>query len=56
MENHLGANRVDLHQTPLVLGPALNLDPKTERFINSDPANQLLKRAYRPPFVVPEQV
>jgi len=56
MAEHLGANQVDLHQTPLVLGPALKLDPQTERFTNSDPANLFLQREYRSNFVVPEKV
>jgi predicted dehydrogenase len=56
MEAHLGANQVDLHQTPLVLGAVLKLDPKTRRFTNNPGANALLTREYRAPFVVPEQV
>jgi predicted dehydrogenase len=56
MEEHLAANQVDLRRTPLVLGAALKLDPKTERFTNSRKANQLLTRKYRKPFVVPEKV
>lgn len=56
MEEHLGANKVDLHQTPLLLGAVLKLNPKTERFTNNHRANQLLTREYRQPFVVPEKV
>ena len=56
MEEHLGANKVDLHKTPLMLGEVLKIDPKTERFIKNDKANQLLTREYRKPFVVPEKV
>jgi predicted dehydrogenase len=56
MEAHLGANLVDLYQTPLVMGAALKLHPGTQRFTNSDAANQLLTREYRSPFVVPEKV
>jgi predicted dehydrogenase len=56
MEEHLGANKVDLRKTPLVLGAALRMNPKTERFINNPEANQLLTREYRKPFVVPEKV
>jgi predicted dehydrogenase len=55
MEEHLGANKVDLHQTPLMLGAVLKMNPKTERF-NHHKANQLLTREYRKPFVVPEKV
>ena len=56
MEEHLGANQVDLSKTPLMLGEVLKLNPKTERFTNSRAANRLLTRKYRPPFVVPEKV
>ena len=56
MEQHLGANQVDLRQTPLTVGAALKMNPRTERFTNSRPANHLLKREYRAPFVVPEKV
>jgi predicted dehydrogenase len=56
METHLGANQVDLHQTPLTLGAVLKMDPKTGRFINNREADQLLTREYRPPFVVPAKV
>src|ERR1017187_8609039 len=56
MEAHLGANKVDLRQTPLMLGAVLKMNPKTERFTNNREANQLLTREYRKPFVVPEKV
>jgi predicted dehydrogenase len=56
MEEHLGANQVDLHQTPLRLGEVLKMNPKTERFTNSRKANQLLTREYRKPFIVPDKV
>ena len=56
LEAHLGANKVDLHQTPLTVGPALKMNPDTEQFTNNREANQLLTREYRQPFVVPEKV
>jgi predicted dehydrogenase len=56
MEQHLGANNVDLHKTPATLGAVLKMDPKTERFIGNRLADQFLKREYRAPFVVPENV
>jgi hypothetical protein len=56
MEEHLGANKVDLHQTPLTLGAFLKMDASTERFANNREANQLLTREYRKPFAVPEKV
>jgi predicted dehydrogenase len=56
MEEHLAANKVDFKLTPLQLGIALNMDPKTERFTGNDQANQMLTREYRQPFVVPKVV
>jgi len=58
VQEHLLVNGVDLQQTPRILGPWLTMDPKTERFVGefADEANKLLRRDYRKPFVVPEQV
>jgi predicted dehydrogenase len=56
MEEHLGANKVDLQKTPLILGEVLRMDPKAERFTNNREADQLLTREYRKLFVVPEKV
>jgi predicted dehydrogenase len=53
---HLAANGLDLVKTPLTLGAALEFDPQTEKFTNSDDANALLTAEYRKPFVVPEKV
>jgi hypothetical protein len=41
-----------------VIGPVLTFDPKAERFSGdrADEANKLLRRDYRAPFVVPENV
>ena len=38
------------------LGRSLNFDPKTQRIVNDDQANAMLKREYRKPFVVPDKV
>ena len=56
MEEHLVANNVDLKKAALTLGPVLEMNPKTERFTNSEAANKLLTREYRKGFVVPEKV
>src|SRR6266850_222151 len=56
MEEHLAANKVDLQKMPATLGMVLNMDPKTERFIKNKDADRLLTRAYRKPYVVPENV
>ena len=56
MEEHLGANQVDLQKSPATLGAVLTMNPKSERFTNNRKANQFLVRDYRAPFVVPEKV
>jgi predicted dehydrogenase len=55
---HLLANGVDVKQTPRILGPWLEMDPESERFVGefSAQANALVTREYRKPFVVPEPV
>jgi predicted dehydrogenase len=55
-QEHLAVNEVCLIMEKATLGVPLTLDPKTERFIDNDKANELLTRQYRKPFVVPEQV
>src|SRR5262249_42755993 len=56
MEQHLAANNVDLSKTPLTLGALLKMDPRKEVFLGNADANQLLRREYRKPFVVPDKV
>jgi predicted dehydrogenase len=56
MTEHLKKNGVDVAKDNLTLGEFLTMDPKTEKFTNSDAANKLLTRNYRAPFVVPEKV
>ena len=57
---HLEANGVDFSQSQLHLGPWLEMDSDREQFVGATEtvaqANQLLRREYREPFVVPEQV
>ena len=55
---HLAANEVNLEEEPITLGPVLTMDPAKERYIgkNSGMANMFLKRNYREPFIVPENV
>jgi hypothetical protein len=49
---------VDVKETPRILGPWLEMDTDNEKFIGDfhEQANKLVKRQYRKPFVVPEQV
>jgi len=58
VNQHLRANGLDIKQLPVVLGPWLNMDSKTERFTGnfSDRANKFISREYREPFVIREQV
>ncbi|HWL10048.1 MAG TPA: Gfo/Idh/MocA family oxidoreductase [Planctomicrobium sp.] len=51
---HLAANGVDISDPKLNVGPWLKMDPKTERFTNSEEANKLLTREYRKGYEVPE--
>lgn len=56
-EAHLAANEVDFNQTPRYLGPMLEFDPQSERFIGNQyqsQANNLVTRNFRKPFVVPD--
>ena len=61
-EEHLFNNWIDTANAGIVLGPTLDIDPTTERFIGDGKyglsrwANELLTRNYRKPFVVPEKV
>ena len=58
MQEHLLVNGVDVEQTPRILGPWLTMDPRAERFTGelAEGANRFVRRDYRTPFVVPEQV
>jgi hypothetical protein len=56
MKEHLARNNVDIEQDKLTIGPVLNMDPKVEKFIGNKDADKLLKREYRAPYVVPENV
>ncbi len=58
MLEHLAANEVDLEKEPITMGPMLTMDPEKERYVGDygDMANMFLKRNYREPFVVPENV
>ena len=49
---HLKDNGVDLNETPMTLGPVLQMDAKTETFTNSNAANAMLTRKYRKGFEV----
>jgi hypothetical protein len=47
---------VDLRIDRATVGAFLRMDPKTETFIENPLANEMLRRSYRNPFVVPDKV
>jgi predicted dehydrogenase len=51
---HLRANDIDIDKPAVVVGASLEMNPTTERFTNNSPANDLLRREDRKPFVTPE--
>ena len=54
---HLKAQGVNLNEVQCRVGPRLEFDPRSERFVGgSREANNLLSRDYRSPFVVPDKV
>jgi predicted dehydrogenase len=59
-QEHLAANGVDFSKSQITLGPWLEMDVQREEFVGAadvvSRANQLLRRSYREPFVVQEQV
>jgi predicted dehydrogenase len=56
IEGRYTAALVHLANISYRLHRSLKFDPKQERFIGDEEANRLLRRDYRPPFVVPEKV
>jgi hypothetical protein len=58
MLEHLAANEVDLNKEPITVGPMLTMDAQQEKYVGdySEMANMYIKRNYREPFVVPDQV
>jgi predicted dehydrogenase len=56
--DHLAANGVDLMAEGVTLGPKLTMDTSTERFVGdfADRANSLVRREYREPFVIRDEV
>ncbi len=47
---------IDLNKITYQLGPKLEFDAQTEKFVGNDAANKLLTRDYRKPFVVTKEV
>jgi predicted dehydrogenase len=58
MKDHLAKNNLNLDKDKIILGANLTMDPATQRFTgdHAEDANKLLKRDYRKPFEIPENV
>jgi predicted dehydrogenase len=58
MQQHLAANGIVVKKGTLTLGPRLQMDSATERFTGkfAEAANALVKRQYREPFVIRDEV
>jgi predicted dehydrogenase len=58
MASHLGKFGISPTDAEIRMSPVLEHNPKTEQFVgpHAARANQFLRRVYRQPFVVPEQV
>ena len=58
MKEHLGANNFNLDSGKIILGANLTIDQGAQKFIgdHAEAANKLLKRDYRKPFEIPENV
>jgi len=55
-EGHQSAALCHLANISYRTGRSLRFDPATEKFVGEPEANDLLKRRYRPPFLIEEQV
>jgi predicted dehydrogenase len=55
-EGHRSTTVCHLAKISCKLGRSVHFDPKTERFVNDPEADRYLKRDYREPYVIPEQV
>ena len=55
-DNLKGALGLDLNDATYRLGPKLDFNAKTERFVHNPEADSLLTRQYRKPFVVTDEV
>jgi predicted dehydrogenase len=56
LRDHLREHEIPIDKAMLQVGRALEFDPTAETFVGDAEANQLLRREYRKPFVVPDKV
>lgn len=55
-QGHLSTTVCHLAKISCKLGRSVHFDPRTERFVNDAEANRFLKREYRKPYIIPEEV
>jgi hypothetical protein len=55
-QGHLSCSVCHMAKISCKLGRSVHFDPKTERFVNDPEADRFLRREYRKPYVVPEEV
>jgi len=55
-QGHLSCSVCHMAKISCKLGRSVQFDPKTERFVNDPEADRFLRREYRKPYVVPDQV
>jgi predicted dehydrogenase len=55
-EQHLADSALKLQESSYQFGPRLGFDPAAEKFPANPQANALLRREYRQPFVLPEEI
>jgi len=55
-QGHLSTTICHLAKISCKLGRSVHFDPKTERFVSDTEADKFLKREYRKPYVIPEEV
>ncbi|MBN1973828.1 MAG: Gfo/Idh/MocA family oxidoreductase [Sedimentisphaerales bacterium] len=58
MIQYLEENKINIEQSPITIGPVLTMDLQKEQFTGeySDMANIFVKRDFREPFVIPDNV
>jgi len=56
LEGHLSASLCHLANASYRVGRTLQFDPKTERCVNDEEADAILRGTYREPFIVPDTI
>jgi len=56
LEGHMACTMPLLGNISYLTGRTIDFDPETETIKNDDEANRYLRKSYREPFVVPQEV